>query len=296
MKALPSIALVTVDAARELDQDLPPLHAALARAGAKVQLVSWDDPRADWSRYQLALLRSTWDYVDRLPAFLAWCERAEHLTRLRNPASIVRWNSDKQYLRDLAAAGVAIIPSVFTRVGEAVNLPPPGEIVVKPSVGAGSRGARRFAAHEREAALAHARSLLAEGRTVLAQPYLGSVDELGETALIFFAGEFSHAIRKGPLLQRGGSEVQGLFARENISPRVPTRDELAVARSAVAAIPGDAPLYARVDLIRSDSGAPQVLELELTEPSLFFDHAPGSADRYAEVILRSLAAGVTPRG
>ncbi len=290
MPASPKIALVTVDAARALDEDLPPLAEALAQAGAAVSIVSWDDTSVAWSAFDLALLRSTWDYVDRLAEFLAWTERASGATRLRNPPQIVRWNTDKQYLGDLAAAGVPIIPSAFTRVGEPVELPEAAEWVVKPSVGAGSRGARRFAASERAAALAHANALLAEGRTVLTQPYLSSVDSLGETALMFFAGEFSHAIRKGPLLRRGAGEVEGLFAPESITPRTPGTDELEVARRAVNVIPGGVPLYARVDLIRDAHGVPCVLELELTEPSLFFAHSADSAARFTRAILAASTA------
>jgi hypothetical protein len=286
----PKIALVTVDAARSLDEDLPPLAAALARAGAVVSIVSWDDTSVEWSSFDLALLRSTWDYADRLGEFLVWTERTSKATRLLNPTELIRWNVDKQYLRDLSMANVPIIPSSFLRVGDDVVLPEVEEWVVKPSIGAGSRGARRFAASERAAAIAHASALLAERRTVLVQPYFGSVDTLGETALMFFAGEFSHAIRKGPLLQRGAGEVTGLFAPEEITPRVPGVDELDVAHRAVAVIPGGAPLYARVDLIRDARGTPSVLELELTEPSLFFAHAPGSADRFAAAILLSCEA------
>lgn len=290
MVSSPKIALVTVDAARALDEDLPPLAEALSQAGAAVSVVSWDDTSVAWSAFDLALLRSTWDYVDRLAEFLAWTERTSAATRLRNPPQIVRWNTDKLYLRDLAAAGVPIIPSSFARVGETVEFPEATEWVVKPSVGAGSRGARRFAANERSAALQHANALLAEGRTVLTQPYLGSVDTLGETALMFFAGEFSHAIRKGPLLRQGAGEVEGLFAAESITPRVPGADELEVGRRAVKVIPGGAPLYARVDLIRDAHGTPCVLELELTEPSLFFAHSEGSAARFTRAILAAVAA------
>ncbi len=279
------VALVTVDAARDLDEDLPPLAAALAQAGAAVEAPSWDDPAIDWSRYDIAVLRSTWNYTQRLTDFLVWCERVATLTRLQNPPPIVRWNTDKLYLRDLERAGLSIIPSLFSRPGEVVSLPDSAEFVIKPSIGAGSRGAKRFRAVERQAALEHAAALHAAGFTVLAQPYLASVDAHGETALLFFLGEFSHAIRKGPLLRLGGADVAGLFAPEDIRPRVAAADELAVARAAVAAIPGGVPLYARVDLIRDAAGRPCILELELTEPSLFFAHGERSAERFAARIL-----------
>ena len=109
---------------------------------------------------------------------------------------------------------------------------------------------------------------------------------LGETALVHFDGAFSHAIRKGPLLRRGEGPTRALFAAEHITPRVPDAAERALADAALAAIPFARPLaYARVDLIRDDAGAPRLLELELTEPSLFFAHAPDSAMRLARCVL-----------
>ncbi|MGH8169656.1 MAG: hypothetical protein ACRETJ_03880, partial [Steroidobacteraceae bacterium] len=117
----------------------------------------------------------------------------------------------------------------------------------------------------------------------LLQPYLGEVDLHGETALIYFGGRFSHAIRKGPLLRRGTLPPDALFAEEQIAPRVPAAEELRLGASVLAALPFAAPLYARVDLIRSGTGSPCLLELELTEPSLFFAHAPGAAERLAQL-------------
>ena len=127
---------------------------------------------------------------------------------------------------------------------------------------------------------------------MLLQPYLDSVDRDGETSLIYFAGKFSHAIRKAPLLPRGdaGSPAGGLFAPERITPRVPGADELRVAEKVLAALPFETPLYARIDLIRDASGAPTLLELELTEPSLFLVHAPGAAERFAAAVLEVAAA------
>jgi hypothetical protein len=104
--------------------------------------------------------------------------------------------------------------------------------------------------------------------------------------LMFFEGRFSHAIRKGPLLPPGGLATTALFAPEAITARVPGTDERKLAQQVMSAIPFDVPLYARVDLIRGDDGAPCLLELELTEPSLFFVHAAESAERLAAAVLR----------
>jgi O-ureido-D-serine cyclo-ligase len=155
------------------------------------------------------------------------------------------------------------------------------EWVVKPAVGAGSRDAARYARGEERTACGHIERLLAAGRSVLLQPYLDHVDLHGETALIYFGGRFSHAIRKGPLLRLGTAPTRALFLEEHITPRTPAAEELRVAERVLAALPFAMPLYARVDLIRSADGAPRLLELELTEPSLFFAQASGAAGRLA---------------
>jgi len=299
---LPSnIALITAAAARDLDEDLPPLLDALRAAPAlRATVVNWDDAGVDWSAFDLAILRSAWDYSLRLPEFLDWITRAAASTTLLNPLAVVRWNTDKHYLHDLAQAGVATVPSVFIEPGHDaaavlsafLAAQPEREFVVKPAIGAGSRDAQRYGRDEMSAAKAHAQRLLGDRRSVLLQPYLDRVDEAGETALIFFGGQFSHAIRKGPLLRRGEGPTRALFAAEHITARVPDSQELQLAQRTLAAMPFPGPLlYARVDVIRAADGSPRVLELEFTEPSLFFDHAEGSAQRFVRAL--ALRAGAT---
>jgi glutathione synthase/RimK-type ligase-like ATP-grasp enzyme len=279
------IALVTAIAAFALDDDLAPLAEALSRAGARPSVVAWDDPTVSWGRFDAVVLRSPWDYTQRPAEFLAWCERIGTQTRLLNPLPVVRWNTDKHYLADLAAAGVPVVESHFVEPGqEAASFPDYAEFVVKPAIGAGSRDTQRYVRDERAQAEAHARALLGQQRSVLVQPYLAQVDAAGETALVFFAGVFSHAIRKGPLLSRGEGPTQALFAAEDIGAREPSAAEFDAAHRALEAIPFGKLAYARVDLLPSPDG-PRLLELELTEPSLFFAHAPGSADRFAATLL-----------
>jgi O-ureido-D-serine cyclo-ligase len=292
----PHVALVTAGVARALDEDLAPLVEALTAAGARVSVADWDDPVIDWSGFDLAVLRSTWDYTLRLPELLAWADRVAARTALHNPVAVVRWNTDKHYLRDLHRAGVPVVPSAFVEPGQdparalgrfLEGQPDASEVVVKPSVGAGSRDAMRHVRASRDAMREHVERLLAAGRSVLLQPYLPSVDALGETALICVEGELDHAIRKGPLLRTGEAPTRALFAAEHITAREAAEDERLVARQALEAIPFARPLlYARVDLIRDEAGHPRVLELELTEPTLFLGHSAGAAERYARAILR----------
>ena len=287
------IALVTARAARGHDPDMPPLEAALAACGARTEITDWDDPHVEWQRFDCALLRSAWDYAERRAEFLAWTARVSRLTRLVNPESVVRWNTDKHYLRDLAQAGAPVVASRFVEPGEDAGgaleeflaAEPGPELVVKPAVGAGARDARRHARAAHAAARQHIGALLAAGRSVLLQPYLARVDRDGETALIYFEGRFSHSVRKGPLLPAGAAATTGLFAPEEISVRDAAPEELETGERVLGAVPFAAPLYARIDLIRDDEGRPVLLELELAEPTLFFRRAPGSAARFASALL-----------
>jgi len=299
------VALVSARAALALDEDMPPLLLALQNQGAVVDTPFWDDPEVDWSRYDVAVLRSTWDYADRLDEFLDWAERCSARTRLVNPPAVVRWNTDKHYLVHLSHAGVPVVPTRFVAPGmdaraELSRFLEGGsgaftvggrvafeQFVVKPSVGAGSRDAARYRAEDRSRAESHVARLLATGRGVMLQPYFARVDNRGETAVIYLGGSYSHAIRKGPLLRLDDALVAGLFAPEQITRREPDAEEMHVADAAFRACSLEQPLYARMDLIHDDQGSPVVLELELTEPSLFFVHAPEAAGRFADALLGS---------
>jgi len=295
------VALVTAREARGLDEDLPPLESAMGAAGVETRVVDWDDPAVEWQAFDVALLRSTWDYTDRLRDFLAWVESAASVTTLLNPPSVVRWNTDKHYLAQLGRAGVPVVPSSFIEPGESAQQALTAflarhdapEFVVKPSVGAGSRDTQRHSRALIAPAAAQAERLLSAGRSVLLQPYLDSVDQEGETALIYFAGRFSHAIRKGALLPRGAtaSPAIGLFVPEKITARTPGADELGVADRVLGALPFPVPLYARVDVIRDATGSPVLLELELTEPSLFFAHSPAAAERFTAALVQRIRGG-----
>ncbi len=297
---MPSIALATCEAFPDLDDVDQLLIPALARLGIDGVPAVWDDEDVDWSAFDAVVLRATWDYPERRDEFLEWLRRVDALTVLLNPYDVVAWNTDKRYLRDLDAAGVPTVSTRFIEPGDDAEdwQPEAGyaDFVVKPAVSAGSRDTERYAAADsRSEAYEHIRRLQAQGRTVMVQPYLDAVDTDGETAMLFLGGEFSHAIRKGPLLQRGvvGVSISSLFLEESIEPRVASAEQLQLAQAAVAAIPGgfDRVLYARVDLISGTDGSSRLLELELTEPSLFLDHDVEAPARLARAIQARLASG-----
>ena len=271
------LAWVSALAARGYDEDEELVVPALRRAGLDVDVVSWDDPQVQWDRYDRAVLRSTWDYTQRLEAFLAWLEVVGRATDLRNPVPLVRWNVDKHYLGDLERAGVPITPTRFAELGQAPDFPE-GEFVVKPAVGAGSRNAASYGPDERELAAAHVRKLHDQGAGALVQPMLKSVAVEGEWPLVFFGGRFSHAANKRVSLPRG-RVIDTLFAPESNSSHAADDEQIAVAQQAVDSVSErfGVPLYARVDLVRDDQGRSCVLELEMVEPSLFLPQAPPEA-------------------
>jgi glutathione synthase/RimK-type ligase-like ATP-grasp enzyme len=280
------VALATAREVADLDAEGQLLAAELRGRGAQVSATVWDDEGVDWSRFDVVVVRSTWDYASRIAEFLAWAERVASTTRLENSLPLLRWTTDKHYLLDLERAGVPVVPSVFVEPGQDDTHDLLGvEHVAKPAVSAGSKDTLRLGPEERDRSRRHVAALLGQGRSVLVQPYLSQVDDSGETAVVFVDGEFSHAARKGALLRPGGDLVDGLFAEEEIGPRDASHAEHSAADAAMAALPlDDPPLYARVDLLPTPDG-PVVLELELAEPSLFLDHVPGSAERLADAIM-----------
>jgi glutathione synthase/RimK-type ligase-like ATP-grasp enzyme len=273
----------------DLDDDERRLIPALEEVGVVAEARVWDDPSVRWDEFRLVVIRSTWDYAERRDAFLTWCSR---VPQVLNAVPVLTWNTDKTYLRELAGAGIPTVPTTWVGIGSSAGsvLLPEGELVVKPSVSSGSQNTSRYGNDDRAAARTHVQRLLSDGRVVMVQPYIHSVDAEGETGLIYIDGTFSHAIRKGALLRTTGTTTDQLWALEDISQRAPEADELAVAEATLDALPWPraALLYARVDLVRDREGAPLLLELELAEPSLFLGLGSGAAARLAAAITSRL--------
>jgi glutathione synthase/RimK-type ligase-like ATP-grasp enzyme len=271
------LAWVSAHEARGRDEDEALALPALREAGVDVEVVVWDDPAVRWESYDRVVLRSTWDYPERLDRFLSWLEGVTAVTDLRNPVPMLRWSLDKHYLADLDRAGVPITPTTFVEPGQDPVFPA-GPFVVKPAIGAGSRDAASYEPSDHDTALAHVRRLHSADASVLVQPLLKSVAEEGEWPMVFFAGRYSHAASKRVALPRAGT-IDDLFAEETNTPYVADTAQIAVAQQAIDLVTQrfEVPLYARVDLVRDDDGRPCVLELELVEPSLFLPQAPPAA-------------------
>jgi glutathione synthase/RimK-type ligase-like ATP-grasp enzyme len=254
--------------------------------------VTWDDTDARWDAYAAVLIRSTWDYHHRLDDFVAWCEQVAAVSRLWNPLPVVRWNAHKGYLLGLADAGVPTVPTVVVEAGDCGAdvqslLTQHGwdEAVVKPAVSAGGKATSRVRGDDPTARARFADAVML-GDT-LVQPYLDAIRTDGEMSTIVIDGGVSHGIEKLP----GDTDfrVQVQFGgRERLVE--PSAAEVGLAQMAVEAarsIVGHDLLYARVDSVTVD-GQPLLMELEVIEPSLFFDHVPSAAAGLIAALQRRL--------
>ncbi|NBN90882.1 MAG: hypothetical protein EBV24_11425 [Actinobacteria bacterium] len=284
------IALVTAEVSRDLDEDLPILGAALERAGTQFHFVNWHDA-VDWSQYAAVFLRSPWDYHLRRDEFLAWLREVSRATRVFNTYDVVEWNSDKRYLGELATAGIPVVSTRFVATADESTVRDVldevgNDIVVKPSISAGSYDTVRY----RDASLvlgevvAHVSRILAARAVAMIQPYESGIDERGETGMVWLNGTLSHSFRKGAILAEQPDMGNGLYAAEDIASRTATKEEVVLGERIMAFLSsrfGAPPLYARVDVIPDADGKPQLMELELVEPSFFLAYAPGADDRVA---------------
>ena len=263
--------------------------SALAERGVDAIAAVWDS-YDDWPSVAACVVRSTWDYTERVEEFLAWVDRVSESTPLWNPPTVLRWNAHKSYLRSLAAAGVDVVPTRWIGAGSATRLvalmEDEGwrEAVVKPVVSAGAHNTARVTRADAEAA-ERAADALAADRDMMIQPYQRSVEARGELSLVFIDGGFSHAVRKLPA---AGDFRTQLRHGARFEAAAPETAELEIAAHALACAPS-ATLYGRVDLVTLDDGRPAVMELEVLEPSLYLTHAPPAAtERLADAIVARL--------
>lgn len=281
------IALVTCERPIERDDDHDFLAPALIRQGVEVEAPGWSDPRIDWRSFDLAMISSTWDYHERVGEFRDWLRATARATRLCNPRQLVEWNLDKGYLRELEAAGVPTIPTIWIEVGAdapgiaASEITTAGweDVVIKPVVDLGARNLVRVGAGLAEAMLER------YSVATMAQPYLQSVAAEGELSLVYIAGELSHSLCKRPA--RGDFRVQPQYGGTHEAAEV-SAQALEIGSRALAACPGD-PLYARVDLVETDDGQLALIELELVEPALYLDVNPESASTLARALIAAAA-------
>jgi hypothetical protein len=279
------VALAAAAAFPDLFEEGPLLIGALADVGLEAETVVWNDPTVRWSGYDLVLANGVWDNIRHVDEFVRWTETLEgDGVRVVNSPATLRWNLDKRYLRALAAAGVAVVPTSWVEGPGDVELE--GEVVVKPTISGGGHQTARYQPHEHAAARHHIDGLLASGRVVMVQPYQRAVDVEGEVGLIFLGGLFSHAIHKEPMIRRGAGPLDDLIDNQVVAVTTPAADQLELGALAVGVAEGilGPTAYARVDTVRAAGGEPLLLELELLDPLLFFAQVPDKVGGLARVL------------
>ena len=268
------------------------LFAPLASLGWQAEEVSWRKEGIDWDSYDVVVIRSTWDYQTDPHAFLACLEQIERSTaRLENSLKLVKWNVSKEYLKDIANQGINIVPTHWmehfdlAEVAKSFEHFSSKQIVIKPLVSANADHTYRLS---REQLLSQAAILKAafRHRAFMVQPFMQAIVDEGEYSLFYFAGHYSHSILKMP-------KVDDFRVQEEHGAQLkliePTEEMLTTARHTLASLPADA-LYARIDLIRHD-GEFAVMEVELIEPSLYFNMDPQSPRRFADAFVEIFGKG-----
>ena len=271
------------DYPEEWDWAYEPEAAVLLRAGFSVEARPWSDP-SDVTGFDLVMPLVAWGYHLDPPRWHALLDRLERDgIPVLNPVPLLRWNSDKRYLAELGAKGIATIPTLLVeRMDEAALAEARtefgDELVIKPPVSAGADGTHR---------LGPADPLPGDavGRDMLIQPFLRSMADEGEYSILLFGGRFSHAIIKQP--KAGDYRVQPHLGGTEM-PCEPPAGTIELARAALDAAPAEA-AYARVDMVRGNGGDLAIIELELIEPSLWLQHAPDRGESFVRAIRDALA-------
>jgi len=284
----PRIAIATCADYPELKGDDELLCEALGERGCEAESVVWDEKGVEWGKFDLCLVRSTWDYHDKYEEFLAWTQRVEATAALHNPAALIAWNSNKTYLRQLDDTGVPTVPTLWVERGSAIDLGHAlserdwDEVVVKPAVDLGAKNLHRVQpGDEANSALA---SVLARSNAMV-QPFLPSLESEGELSLIYIEGSFSHAVHKHPA--KGDFRVQSIWGGTMAASEAEAQ-HLEIAQRALVQLK-DPPLYARIDLVNDLAGQPALIELELIEPNLYLSTHQAAAKHLANAVISQLS-------
>ncbi len=265
------------------------LSAALQERGWSTQRVDWSREDVDWSAYRGVVLRTTWDYFERFEAFEAWLDRLQGHGGVLNPLPTIRWNLDKHYLGELAAAGVPTIATQFVERGSDRSLASViaaqgwDEVVTKPAVSGAARQTYRVRADQVQAHEAGFAELV-EHEAMLVQPFMPGIVAHGEVTVVVMNGRPTHAVCKRA--KAGDFRVQDDHGG-TVHAHVATEAQLKVAAQAVEACAAT-PVYGRVDMVTGPDGVPQVMELELIEPELWLRFEPSAAAAFADAIVERL--------
>jgi len=270
----------------EHDLMIKALAPAFEQRGLDLRVIDWEAEIEAFDGIELAMLGTAWNYQDKPEAFLTKLEQLESKgIVVCNSSEIVRWNSRKTYLQQLAEAGAPTIPTLWFEDPTAEDIRAAfdqfdcDKLVVKRQIGAGALGQQ---IHSRDDPPSADWSF---GHKAMAQPFLASIQEDGELSFIFVEGELSHALRKRPAA--GEYRIQSLYGgiEQDLAP---TPDQIAQAQGIMDALPFDAPLYGRIDMLKSDNERLLLMEAELVEPYLYPEQGPGLGNRIARAIAKRL--------
>lgn len=257
--------------------------AELTEMGLRCKTIDWRGDHSDLVRAKVMVLRSCWNYHKHFEEFCAKLEAFSRQSLLLNPLALVLPNLHKSYLLRLAERGVRICPTYLCKQGEQTDLSSLLKLtsgydayIVKPAIGLATSGVAKFRnGQDSSAALIHIETLLKVG-DCLVQPYFNAVEGEGEKSLVYINGVFSHCVRKAPF------QILAAAGHAGESPSNALPEQLELAQLALSTL-SETPLYARVDVVRQD-GVDYLMELELTEPSLFLSMKDGSAALLARAI------------
>lgn len=253
----------------------------LQEKGLNIEKVIWNDEKIDWENYQLAILKSPWDYFDLYDDFKIWLNFLEEKNiRLMNPIDVVRWNADKHYLQEIESAGLEITPSVFVSRNEEINLNDflkkfnTDKLIVKPCVSGGAKNTFKVS-QDNIQEINEKLKLLVKDEDFIIQPFLSEILENGEWSFIFFNSIYSHTLVKKA--KEGDFRVQPAHGG-SVHVQNPDQTLIEIAAKYVKLFAKDC-LYARVDGTFVN-GKFMLMELELIEPFLFLNTSPQNYENY----------------
>tara|TARA_B100001057_G_scaffold468613_1_gene527984 strand:- start:396 stop:1286 length:891 start_codon:yes stop_codon:yes gene_type:complete len=261
------------------------LKSALENQGLTVNITYWNNPSYDWSKTRSLIFRTIWDYFERFDEFLLWLEEVRYKTQLINSYELVKWNIDKHYLKELSEKGIQIVPTYFAKKNSEITLAEIIEsqqwkdVVIKPAISASAYKTFKILEETVNSNEKLFNDLLNQ-RDMLVQPYINTIEKLGEASLIVIDGKFTHAILKKA--KPGDFRVQDDFGG-TVHDYVPTKKEIGFAEMIIEKCKAK-PLYGRVDIIWDSEKNAYLSELEIIEPELWLRNYPKSAESIAEAV------------
>ncbi|MFM5916857.1 MAG: RimK family alpha-L-glutamate ligase [Novosphingobium sp.] len=254
-------------------------------ARAEVIDIDWRAPLEELARFDVAYLGTPWNYTEAKDEFLARLDALQGAdVGVCNDPAVIRWNSDKLYLKELEARSCPSIPTLWPEAPTPADIRGAFEhfgcdrVVVKRRVGAGAIGQDSFRRGD------PAIDTWRMDQPAMIQPFLPAIQSEGELSFIFIGGALSHALVKRAAA--GDYRIQSLYGGSEV-PLEPTHADRKAAEAVMAALPfAEAPTYARIDMVRLESGQLAVIEAELIEPYLYPEQGPEFGGRLADALLQ----------